>query len=183
MTQKSRKYTREQARFREWLFPHIWELNRPQRQTIQENNNIGKTAILTYEDSEEQAVNKIFSMLAEQIELEIFQPASCPVLHFPGLEIRLLQRRVLRDGTEINLTRLEYSALVLLASNPGIVLTKAQIFEAVWNMDSDSCQSSVVNVIYNLRKKIEQDSKNPTYIKTVLGVGYKFDGKTLGNNN
>ncbi len=49
-------------------------------------------------------------------------------------------------------------------------------FEAVWNMDSDSCHSSVVNVIYNLRKKIEPDSKNPTYIKTVLGVGYKFNG-------
>ena len=162
-------------RFREWLFPHIWELNRPQRQTIQENNNIGKTAILTYEDSEEQAVNKIFSMLAEQIELEIFQPASCPVLHFPGLEIRLLQRRVLRDGTEINLTRLEYGTLAFLISNPGIVFTRTQIFEAVWNMDSDSCQSTVVNVIYNLRKKIEPDCRKTTYIKNILGMGYKFD--------
>lgn len=43
-------------------------------------------------------------------------------------------------------------------------------------MDSDSCQSSVVNVIYNLRKRIEPDSKKPIYIKTVLGVGYKFNG-------
>ena len=62
--------------------------------------------------------------------------------------------------------------LVFLASNRGIVLTWTQIFEAVWNMDSNSCHSSVVNVIYNLRKKIETDSKNPTYIKTVLGIGY-----------
>ena len=98
------------------------------------------------------------------------------VLSFPGLEIRQSQRRVLRDGEEISLTRLEYSTLVLLASNPGIVLTRTQIFEAVWNMESDSCHSSVANVIYNLRKKIEPDSKNPTYIKTVLGVGYKFNG-------
>ncbi len=71
---------------------------------------------------------------------------------------------------------------MFLASNPGIVLTQEQIFEAVWNMDSDSCHSSVVNVIYNLRKKIEPDSKNPTYIKTVLGVGYKFDAGTPGND-
>ncbi|MCH5200792.1 MAG: winged helix-turn-helix domain-containing protein [Oscillospiraceae bacterium] len=56
-----------------------------------------------------------------------------------------------------------------------MVLSREQIFEAVWSMDSDSCQSGVVNVIYNLRKKIEPDSKNPTYIKTVIGVGYKFD--------
>lgn len=106
--------------------------------------------------------------------MEVVQPISCPILHFPGLEIRLFQRRVLQDGEDVSLTRLEYSTLVLLASNPGIVLTKAQIFESVWNIDSDSCHSSVANVIYNLRKKIEPDSKNPTYIKTVLGVGYKF---------
>ena len=98
------------------------------------------------------------------------------LLSFPGLEIRQQQRRVIQDGEEINLTRLEYSTLIFLASNPGIVLTQTQIFEAVWNMDSDSCHSSVVNVICNLRKKIEPDSKNPVYIKTVLGVGYKFNG-------
>ena len=63
-------------------------------------------------------------------------------------------------------------------STPKLIayLTQTQIFETVWNMDSDSCHASVVNVIYNLRKKIEPDSKNPTYIKTVLGVGYKFSG-------
>ena len=66
--------------------------------------------------------------------------------------------------------------LVLLASNPGIVLARTQIFEAVWIMDSDSCRSGISAVINNLRKKIEPDSKNPTYIKTVLSVGYKFDG-------
>ena len=104
------------------------------------------------------------------------QIAPASVLSFSGLEIRQSQRRVIQDGKEVNLTRLEYSTLVFLASNPGIVLTRSQIFEAVWNMDSDSCHSSVGNVICNLRKKIEPDSKNPTYIKTVLGVGYKFDG-------
>ena len=96
------------------------------------------------------------------------------VLSFPGLEIRQSQRRVFQDGEEVSLTRLEYSTLVYLASNPGIVLTRTQIFEAVWNMESESCQSSVANVIYNLRKKIEPDSRKPTYIKTVLGMGYKF---------
>ena len=112
--------------------------------------------------------------------MEVVQPISCPTLHFPGLEIRLFQRRVLQDGEDVSLTRLEYSTLVLLASNPGIVLTRTQIFEAVWNMDSDSCQSSISTVICNLRKKIEPDSKNPTYIKTVLGVGYKFDMRNAG---
>lgn len=134
--------------------------------------------VLTFNDTEEKAVEKIIATLADSIQLEIMQFLSSHVLSFPRLEIRQHQRRVLRDGEDICLTRLEYSTLVLLASNPGIVLTKTQIFEAVWNMDSDSCQSSISTVICNLRKKIEPDSKNPTYIKTVLGVGYKFDIKS-----
>lgn len=132
--------------------------------------------VLTFNDKEEKAVEKIIATLAESIQLEVMQPPSYPVLSFPGLEIRQHQRRGLRDGTDIYLTRLEYGTLVYLASYPGMVFSQEQIFEAVWNMDSDSCQSSVVNVIYNLRKKIEPDSKKPIYIKTVLGVGYKFNG-------
>ena len=131
--------------------------------------------MLTLNEQEETVTDKIISAIADYIQIEPLQVAPAPVLSFPGLEIRQQQRRVLQDGKDINLTRLEYSTLVLLASNPGIVLTRTQIFEAVWNMDSDSCQSSVSTVICNLRKKIEPDSKNPTYIKTVLGVGYKFD--------
>lgn len=114
------------------------------------------------------------------MQIESVQSVPSPVLSFPGLEIRQHQRRVLRNGADVTLTRLEYGTLLYLASNLGIVLTQAQIFENVWHMNSDSCHSSVVNVIYNLRKKIEPDSKNPTYIKTVLGVGYKFDVKSTG---
>lgn len=136
--------------------------------------------MLTLNEQEETVTNKIISAIADYIQIEPMQIAPVSILSFPGLEIMQHQRRVLQNGEEINLTRLEYSTLILLASNPGIVLTQEHIFEAVWNMDSDSCHSSVVNVIYNLRKKIEPDSKNPTYIKTVLGVGYKFDVKSAG---
>ena len=132
--------------------------------------------LLTLNEREEKVIDKIIAAISDYIRLEPMQIASVSILSFPGLEIKQNQRRVFQDGQEVNLTRLEYSTLVFLASNPGIVLTSEQIFEAVWNMDSDSCHSSVVNVIYNLRKKIEPDSKNPTYIKTVLGVGYKFSG-------
>ncbi len=134
--------------------------------------------LLTLNEQEEKTIDKIISAIANCISLETVQTIPIPVsgMSFPGLEIKQNQHRVLQGGEEINLTRLEYSTLVFLASNPGIVLTQEQIFEAVWNMESDSCHSSVVNVIYNLRKKIEPDSKNPTYIKTVLGVGYKFNG-------
>ncbi|MCI9128180.1 MAG: winged helix-turn-helix transcriptional regulator [Eubacterium sp.] len=114
------------------------------------------------------------STIASYIQVEAVQIAPASALSFLGLEIKLNQHRVLQDGEEIKLTRLEYSTLVFLASNPGIVFTQTQIFEAVWSMESDSCHSNVRSVICNLRKKIEPDSKKPTYIKTVLGIGYKF---------
>ena len=137
-------------------------------------DTIAKILILTFNDDEEKAIEKVLSVLSDEIGLEAVQPVTSSVLSFPGLEIKLYQRRVLRDGEDIYLTRLEYGALCYLAASPGRVFTKAQIFESVWSMESESCQSSVASVICNLRKKIEPDSKNPTYIKTVLGIGYKF---------
>ena len=136
--------------------------------------------LLTLNQQEEKVIDKIISAIADYIQIEPMQTIPVSVLSFPGLEIRQHQRRVLRDGKDVSLTRLEYNTLALLASNPDIVLTRTQIFEAVWNMDSDSCHSSISTIICNLRKKIEPDSKKPTYIKTVLGVGYKFDVKRAG---
>lgn len=122
-------------------------------------DTIAKILILTFNDDEEKTIEKVLFVLSNEI----------------GLEIKLHQRRVLRDGEDVPLTRLEYGMHAYLASSPSRVFLQEQIFEAVWDMNSDSCHSSVVNVIYNLRKKIEPDSKNSAYIKTMLGVGYKFD--------
>ena len=146
---------------------------------------MGKLLLLTLNEQEGKAIDKIIAAISDCLSLEAVQTIPVPAsgMSFPGLEIIQSRRQVLQDGEEVNLTRLEYSTLVLLASNPGIVLTRTQIFEAVWNMDSDSCHSSISTVICNLRKKIEPDSKNPTYIKTVLGIGYKFDAQAPGNDD
>ena len=136
--------------------------------------------VIEFGNNEETLFKRLLSVLRNEMPLEHQYLVPDSVLSYSGLEIRQHQRRVLRDGSDIYLTRLEYGTLVYLASYPGMVLSQEQIFEAVWSMDSESCQSSVVNVIYNLRKKIEPDSKNPVYIKTVLGVGYKFDVKSTG---
>ena len=121
--------------------------------------------LLTLNEQEEKVIDKIISAIADNIQFEPMEITPASVLSFPGLEKIQSWRQVLQGGEEINLTPLEYSTLVFLASSPGIVLTQEQIFEAVWNMGSDSYHSSVVNMIYNLRKKIEPDSKKPTYVK------------------
>ena len=137
---------------------------------------MGKLLLLTLNEQEEKMIDKIITAISDYIQIEPMEITPASMLSFPGLEIRQSQHRVIQGGEDVNLTRPKYNTLVFLASNPGIALTRTQIFEAVWNMDSDSCHSSVVNVIYNLRRKIEPNCKNPTYIKTVLGVGYKFSG-------
>ena len=122
-------------------------------------DTIAKILILTFNDDEEKAIEKVLSVLSDEIGLEAVKPVTSSVLSFPGLEIKLYQRRVLRDGEDVPLTRLEYGTLAYLASSPGRVFTQEQIFEAVWDMDSDSCHSSVVNVIYNLRKRLKQTAE------------------------
>ena len=142
---------------------------------------MGKMIVLTFSDSEETVFKRAVSLLADELQIEVEQqPVSPSVLSFQGLEILQHQHRVLRDRRDVRLTRLEYGTLVFLASSPNRVFTQSQIFEAVWSMESVSCHSSVVNVIYNLRKKIEPDCKNPFYLKTVLGVGYKFSADSVG---
>lgn len=104
---------------------------------------MGKMLLLTLNEQEEKAIDKIISAIADYIQIEPIQITPVFVLSFPGLEIRQYQRRAFQGGKGISLTRLEYSTLVYLASNPDIIFTQTQIFEAVWNMDSDSCHSAL----------------------------------------
>ncbi len=103
---------------------------------------------------------------------EAIQPLHSPALTFPGLEIRLHQRQVLKDETDIYLTRLEYGSLCYLATSPGRVFTKMQIFESVWSMENESCQSSVASVIYNLRKKIEPDRERQNFYTSFTSLSH-----------
>lgn len=84
--------------------------------------------LLTLNKQEEKVIDKIISTIADYIKIEPMQVAPVSVLSFPGLEIRQSQHRVFQDGEEVSLTRLEYSTLALLASNPGIVLTQSRLF-------------------------------------------------------
>lgn len=88
-----------------------------------------------------------------------------------------LQERVVRiNDKEIALTPNEFDLLYQLAAAPGRVFTRDQLIEAVMGIDFDGFDRTIDVHIKNLRKKIELDTKNPQYIKTVTGVGYKFEG-------
>ena len=100
------------------------------------------------------------------------------VLHYPGLEIHLSHRRVIKDGHEIHLSRYEYGVLSLLARHPGKLFTKEQIFEAVWHKDSDSYLRAVSSTIGRIRQKIEDDKDHPRcYNKFALDIWQPAIGK------
>ena len=101
-------------------------------------------------------------------------PAS-PVLRIGELEIHHEQRRVLMAGREVELNHGEYAMLYCMASSPGQVFSKAQLYEAAWGEEYLRGTNSVENTIWRLRRKLEEDPKHPGYIKTVVGAGYKID--------
>lgn len=91
-----------------------------------------------------------------------------------GLIVVPESRYVLKDEKEIGLSCLEFDTLLYLIRNKNIVLSKEQIYEAVWKHETDDYINAVTCVIYKLRQKIETDPSHPKYLQTVRGVGYRL---------
>ena len=105
--------------------------------------------------------------------VHINAPASS-VLRIGKLEIDHEHRLVLMAGREVRLNHGEYAILYCMASSPGQVFSKAQLYTAAWGEEYLHGTTSVENIIWRLRKKLEPDPRNPIYIKTVIGMGYKM---------
>lgn len=96
-------------------------------------------------------------------------------LYFEGLEILPDEYSVKTDKGIIELLPKEFDVLYYCAINQGRILTKKQIYEAVWNESYAFDNNNIMSVISRIRKKIEEDSSNPKYIQTVKGIGYRFN--------
>lgn len=92
------------------------------------------------------------------------------------LVIDAVQHKILKKGLDVNLTPIEFKLLLLLIANPNRVHTREELIEKVFGYDFNGYDRTIDTHIKNLRKKIEDDPKQPLYIKTVFGVGYKFEG-------
>jgi len=89
------------------------------------------------------------------------------------LTIDQMEHKVISNGEEIPLTRLEFDLLVALAKEPGRVFTREALLSEVWGYQH-AADTRLVNVhVQRLRSKIELDADNPKYVLTVRGVGYK----------
>jgi DNA-binding response OmpR family regulator len=97
------------------------------------------------------------------------------VIAVHGLEIDPAGFTVRREGEEIALTATEFKLLLELARRPKQVFTRELLLELVWNYDYLGDSRLVDAAVQRLRAKIEDDPKQPKLIRTVRGVGYRFD--------
>lgn len=91
-----------------------------------------------------------------------------------GLYLDKTSRRVYVNNVEVFLTAKEFEFLVLFASHPNRVFSKAELFDRIWGMDSLGDIATVTVHIGRLREKLELVPSNPQYIETIWGVGYRF---------
>ncbi|HML68287.1 MAG TPA: response regulator transcription factor [Clostridia bacterium] len=106
--------------------------------------------------------------------------APATALQFDGgwLTIDTTARTVKREGAFVTLTPSEYSLLVTLALHPGRTFTRDELIQLALKDDFEGYDRVIDTHMKNLRQKIEPDAKQPRYIVTVHGVGYRFGGNT-----
>jgi DNA-binding response OmpR family regulator len=91
-----------------------------------------------------------------------------------GLRIDPAKRAVSREGEPIQTTFVEFEILAALAGSPGRVFTRDMLLSRVWGDSAYRDQRTIDVHIRHLREKIERDPKDPEYLFTVRGVGYRF---------
>ncbi|XKE59726.1 response regulator transcription factor [Sutcliffiella horikoshii] len=113
-----------------------------------------------------------FKHLSGQIENE-------NTLKYTGLEINLKEYTVHAEGRQVELSAKEFQLLAYMAANKGQVFSKEQLLEKVWGYQHIGDTNTITVYVRKLREKIELNPSEPKFIKTVWGVGYKFDGGNL----
>jgi two-component system alkaline phosphatase synthesis response regulator PhoP len=98
------------------------------------------------------------------------------VLQAGGLEMDIGRYEVTVNGAPVSLTATEFNLLRVLLENSGYVLTRADLIRKALGGDYDGLDRTLDSHVRNLRRKIEPNHREPTYIHTVYGVGYRLSG-------
>ncbi len=96
-------------------------------------------------------------------------------LGFDGLEIDLARREVTVNGSAVDLPAREYEVLAFLASSPGQTFSRDQLLDRLWPHSAPRNAGTVTEHIGRLRRRIEADPERPRWVRTVRGVGYRFE--------
>lgn len=98
------------------------------------------------------------------------------IIKLRELQVNVNEAKVYKNGRDVELTAMEYRLFLILLNNRGIVLSRNQLLENMWDVAGDFVNDNTLTVyIKRLRAKIEDDAANPSYIKTVRGLGYVIE--------
>jgi DNA-binding response OmpR family regulator len=100
-------------------------------------------------------------------------PPSEPLARF-DLALDSARRRVTKSGEEVTLTPLEFEILITMAKSPGMVFSRDQLMDRVWGYRDYAGGRVVDSHVARIRRKLGDEAAEPTYIRTVHGVGYAF---------
>ena len=125
--------------------------------------------IVTFSAPEEQVVEKIKAVLAEDHEIECISIVGGKKMTFGDVEIRTKQRKVFFKGKEVELTPREFDVLYTLAYYHNQVLTTRQIYKAITGEDVMGDYHGIESSVYSIRKKLGRN-----IIQNIRGYGYQF---------
>jgi len=136
---------------------------------------VGADDYITKPFNAHEVVARVKSLL-RRVRLDQSPSAAPRVLVHDGLRLDLDQHTLTVDSKPVELTRTEFNLLEEFLSNPGYTLTRDDLLEKSVGYAYEGLGRALDTHIRNLRRKIEPDPDNPTYIQTVYGVGYRLAG-------
>lgn len=109
--------------------------------------------------------------------VENFKQADGKILRSQDLIVDLNKATVTLAGNPVELTTMEFEMLCLFMQNPGVTLSRDQVVDKLRGIEWDSIDRTIDVLISRLRSKLKEDVKNPRFLKTIWGSGYRFVGE------
>ena len=133
---------------------------------------LGADDYITKPFNPREVLARVRAMLRRQ--QRILDHGVATVLQVGRLRLDVARHEVTVDGASLDLTRTEFSLLQTLMQNPGYVFTRSELIEKALGHSYESIERSLDTHIKNLRRKVGDDPKDPAYIQTIYGVGYRL---------
>ena len=134
--------------------------------------NAGADDFISTETNPLEIIARMKSQIRRYTQMTVVNSNIERIYRVDGLEVDDIHRRVMLNNREVRLTSTEYKILRLLINEKGKIYSNDEIYEAVWGMKPLGADNTIAVHIRHIREKIEENPKNPRYLKLAWGKGY-----------